>query len=230
MRSAPNLPTTDELTVRPWTDQVIDALGHDPRSVYVETFWLGVLGPSTTLFLRHLATQFDAHPDGFTLDLPETAARLGLGGNGGRHSPFTRAIARSVQFDMAQLSGATTLEVRRHIPPVNRRHLIRMPETLQQAHTRWQEAQRRIPPVEQMRRRARRLALSALQLGLDRDEVERQLMQWRFHPAICFESAEWAWEQHEAAVREESRVAALPLRRPPTATARALPAPPPDAA
>jgi hypothetical protein len=39
-------PTT--LTVRPWPDGVIDALGHDPRSAYVEQFWLGILGPSTT--------------------------------------------------------------------------------------------------------------------------------------------------------------------------------------
>ena len=36
-----------ELTVRPWPDSVIDQVGHDPRSSYVERFWLGVLGPST---------------------------------------------------------------------------------------------------------------------------------------------------------------------------------------
>lgn len=38
--------STDLLTIRPWPDEVIDALGHDPRSAYVERFWLGVLGPS----------------------------------------------------------------------------------------------------------------------------------------------------------------------------------------
>ena len=36
------------LAIRPWPDPVIDAVGHDPRSSYVEHFWLGVLGPSTT--------------------------------------------------------------------------------------------------------------------------------------------------------------------------------------
>ncbi|MDQ6911186.1 MAG: hypothetical protein M3Z84_10475, partial [Actinomycetota bacterium] len=35
------------LAIRPWPDGVIDALGHDPRSQYVERFWLGILGPST---------------------------------------------------------------------------------------------------------------------------------------------------------------------------------------
>ena len=34
------------LTIRPWNDPVIDALGHDPRSRYAETFWLPTLGPT----------------------------------------------------------------------------------------------------------------------------------------------------------------------------------------
>jgi len=31
-----------------WHDPLIDRLGHDPRTRYVERFWLGILGPSTT--------------------------------------------------------------------------------------------------------------------------------------------------------------------------------------
>ena len=31
------------LCVEPWHDPVIDEVGHDPRSAYVETFWLPVL-------------------------------------------------------------------------------------------------------------------------------------------------------------------------------------------
>ena len=37
------MPTT--LTVKPWPDALIDTLGYDPRSRYVETFWLPTLGP-----------------------------------------------------------------------------------------------------------------------------------------------------------------------------------------
>jgi len=33
------------ITVKPWHDPVVDVLGHDPRSRYVETFWLPALGP-----------------------------------------------------------------------------------------------------------------------------------------------------------------------------------------
>jgi hypothetical protein len=43
-----DVPSATILPVRPWPDPVIDALGHDPRSAYVERFWLGILGPSTT--------------------------------------------------------------------------------------------------------------------------------------------------------------------------------------
>jgi hypothetical protein len=54
------MPTT--LTIRPWTDPVIDTLGYDPRSRYVETFWLPTLGPTALLLLRHLADRFDRQP------------------------------------------------------------------------------------------------------------------------------------------------------------------------
>ena len=50
---------------------------HDPRSTYVERFWLGILGPSTTWLLRSLAYGFDGAPDGFDLDILDTARVLG---------------------------------------------------------------------------------------------------------------------------------------------------------
>jgi len=39
---------SDTLRVVGWPDFVIDALGHDPRSWYVEQFWLSVLGPTNS--------------------------------------------------------------------------------------------------------------------------------------------------------------------------------------
>jgi hypothetical protein len=35
------------LHIRPWSDDLVDKLGFDPRSSYVEDFWLGILGPSS---------------------------------------------------------------------------------------------------------------------------------------------------------------------------------------
>src|ERR1700724_1927473 len=98
----PEIPIVTSLPVRPWLDEVYDAIGFDPRSAYVERFWLGILGPSTTWLLRRVAAAFDRSPDGFELPLSDTAREIGLGDKCGRHSPFVRAIARSCQFEMAR--------------------------------------------------------------------------------------------------------------------------------
>lgn len=90
----PLLPS-DRLHVTPWPDPVIDSLGHDPRSPYVEQFWLGILGPSTTWLLRLLATGLEAEPEGFELPLADAARALGLASRNGRHSPFVRSLARA---------------------------------------------------------------------------------------------------------------------------------------
>ena len=71
------MPTT--LTIQPWPDPVIDTLGYDPRSRYVETFWLPTLGPTALLLLRHLADRFDRHPEGIELTVADTSHALGLG-------------------------------------------------------------------------------------------------------------------------------------------------------
>jgi hypothetical protein len=129
------------LTIVPWPDVVIDALGHDPRSPYVESYWLAVLGPSTTWLLRRLASRLEAEPHGFSLDLAETARSLGLGMRGGRHSPFVRALGRCVSFELARPQSSDSLAVRRRVPPLNRRQVLHLPESLQDSHRRWQEAQ-----------------------------------------------------------------------------------------
>jgi len=191
----------DCLAVRPWPDEVIDSLGFDPRSPYVERFWLGILGPSTTWLLRRIAAGFDTAPDGFELHLGETARALGLGDRGGRNSPFLRTINRMIQFELAQVvnAGAGELAVRRRVPPLARRQTIRLSPDLQAAHERWQADQLREPPAEAQRRRGRQLALSLLELGEDREEAERQLLRWRYHPALAREAVVWAAEAHRMA-------------------------------
>jgi hypothetical protein len=192
--------SSDSLLIRPWPDDVIDALGFDPRSAYVETYWLGILGPSTTWLLRRLVAGLEASPDGFDLPLAETARQLGLGDRGGRHSPFLRAVARTIQFDLAQPEGEAILAIRRRVPPLNRRQVLRLSPSLQEAHARWQEDQLRMPSGEQQRRRSRQLALSLVELGEDVESAERQLLRWRYHPGLARDAAAWAWDRHRAAL------------------------------
>jgi hypothetical protein len=189
----------DALTVSPWPDDVIDSLGFDARSPYVERFWLGVLGPSTTWLLRRIAAGFDQQPDGFELSLSQTAQALGLGDRGGRHSPFLRTVNRMIQFDLAQVAGPAELAVRRKLPPLSRRQTGRLSPALQSAHQQWQSEQLLEPPAEAQRRRGRQLALSLLELGEDWEAAERQLLRWRYHPALARDAVAWAVEAHRMA-------------------------------
>lgn len=204
MRTPPPTLPTDTINVRPWPDPVIDNLGHDPRSAYVEQYWLGILGPSATWLLRRLVAGLEQQPAGYVLELADVAVQIGLGHNGGRNSPFARTLARLVQFDAAQQHGLDGIAVRRKLPPLNRRQIERLPDSLRRAHDRWQQEQLDIPAVEHQRRRGRQLALSLLELGEDFEGAERQLLRWRFHPAMARESVNWAVEHHRRATQGEA--------------------------
>ncbi|MGH9071804.1 MAG: hypothetical protein ACRDX8_11710 [Acidimicrobiales bacterium] len=184
------------LWVCAWPDPVIDGLGHDPRSSYVETYWLGILGPSTTWLARRLVAGLEASPDGYQIELGECARTLGLGDRGGRHSPFRRALLRLTQFELAQYRGDNTLAIRRRIPPLTRAQAARLPQSLQASHAALVESEARLPTQEHLRRRSRQLALSLIELGEDLEACERQLLRWRFAPGIAREAANWAWDRH----------------------------------
>jgi hypothetical protein len=185
------------LTVRPWSDPVIDAVGHDVRSPYVERFWLGLLGPSSTWLLRRLVAGLDDSPDGYELDLALTATEIGLGARSGKHSPFLRSIERCCRFGAAHQVDATTLRVRRKLPPLTRIQIARLPAALQQAHAAWTDLPSPGLSVDELRERARGLALSLLELGEDTEATERQLHGWRLHPAIAHEAVAWATRHRE---------------------------------
>jgi len=182
----------DRLRILPWPDPVIDTLGHDPRSWYVEQFWLGIIGPTSTWLLRRMVAGFDNEPEGFEMHLDDTARGLGLGGREGRHSPFQRALSRCVSFHLARRVGPDALGVRRRIPPLPRRHLDRLPPTIQRLHAEWSESQDRSGALEEARNRSRRLALKLLGIGADRNAVELQLIRWHVHPALACDATDWA--------------------------------------
>jgi hypothetical protein len=190
--SAPPTYPIPTLRVQAWPDAVIDTVGHDVRSAYVEQFWLGVLGPSATWLIRRLVSGLEDDPDGFDLDLALTATQLGLGNRSGRHSPFFRSIERCCRFGAAQLLDERTIRVRRKLPPLTRMQIARLPLALQEAHQAWVDGPSTHLPVDQLRERARGLALSLLELGEDSEATERQLHTWRLHPAIAHDAVAWA--------------------------------------
>lgn len=189
------------LTLAPWTDPIIDTLGHDPRSEYVERFWLPTLGPTSVLLLRRLASVFERSPSDSTIEieLAELSQSLGLGAKVGSSSPLVRSFDRLTQFELACVTAPDSFAVRRNLPPINRRHIHRLPESLQREHSEWVEVQLGASPLEHARQRARRLAFTLFEAGDDLDRVERALLSVGFHPTVCRESAEWAYERHRQA-------------------------------
>jgi hypothetical protein len=191
---------SETIRIRPWPDPVIDTLGHDPRSPYAERYWLPTLGPTALFLLRHIAARFDRAPDGFVLPLAETSRCLGLGDRDGRNSPVARSLGRLVQFDLGAFEAeGAILAVRRSVPPVNRRHVRRLPPALQEEHETWMRARLADPPSAGARRNARRLALLLLGSGESRPEVEHALGSVGFSPPLARDAALWAWTELEGA-------------------------------
>jgi hypothetical protein len=119
----------DPLLVTRWHDGVVDRTGFDPRSDYVEAYWLVVLGPSCVLAARRFADWLDANPDGFTIELDAFGRTLGVGASSARHAQLTRTLSRLVDFGIAAVE-RDAYTVRTAFPPLARRQLKRLPNYL----------------------------------------------------------------------------------------------------
>ncbi|NND73407.1 MAG: hypothetical protein HKN44_00205 [Ilumatobacter sp.] len=184
-----SVPITDDVAsrqtvpIRPWIDPVVDECGHDPRSRYVETFWLGVLGPTATWLLRRLAAGLERRPDGYELDLVVTARAMGLRFTPGRATPFSKALQRCVMFGLAHPIPESGLAVRRRVPAIAQRHLRRLPDSVQHEHARWERTTISLDDLT----RAHQLAMAMVDVGDDMADVEHQLLALGVAGAVAAE-------------------------------------------
>jgi hypothetical protein len=123
----------DPLRVVPWADSLVDQLGHDMHSPYVETYWLPVLGPSAMMTARRLVEWLDESPDGVDVPLRVLGKALGLSEQVTAHSPVVRTLCRLVVFSVAA-TGGTTYAIRRRLQPLPPRYLDRLPGYLAERH------------------------------------------------------------------------------------------------
>ena len=194
---------SDVVTLIPWTDNRKDAFGHDLRSAYVEQFWLGTLGPSTTWFLRHCAAVLEDTEDA-AVSLRETACALGIGFEGGARSAMVKTVARACRFRAARAVGSTTLAVRLQLPQLSHRQLQRLPASLQQRHEEYLASRQGPDGLRQQQLKARQLALGLVECGDNISETELQLARLKFHPAIAAEAVRWAWSLHHGRMPPEA--------------------------
>ncbi len=186
------------IVIEAWPDPVVDQLGHDPRSSYVEQFWLPVLGPSSVWLLRRLSIELDHRPSGCSLDPAQLAADLGLGTGAGRHSPLMRTIDRCCRFGLAARSD-DLVRVRRRLPPLTRGQVARLTPSLQLRHQELQDSATDRHVRAAQAARAKRLALTLLEIGENPEATERHLHLWRYEPDIARSATQWATDRHRAA-------------------------------
>ena len=194
MRSFALPPECHHLVIRPWHDAVVDGVGYDLRSRYVERFWLSLLGPTSTCFLRYLADQFETTTDEFELDLISCSAAIGLGRGVGRTSAMSKTIGRCCSFKVARMVNRRTLEVRQRLAPLSTRQVKQLPDPLRDEHARWLHDHTDPATQAALTVQARRLALSLLRWGVNVEGTEQQLQRWRFPSAIAQAATTWATE------------------------------------
>jgi len=199
MTSSINLPPavvdSEVITLIPWIDHRVDAFGHDPRSTYVEQFWLGTLGPSTTWFLRHCANLLDA-ADSTSVNLRETASTLGIGHEGGSGGAMSKTVARACRLRAARSVGSANLAVRLRLPQLGSRQLQRLPEPVRRLHQEFIAVDLSRDAVCRQQSRARRLAVCLIESGDSFEQTEGLLARMSYHPAIVAEAVRWAWRLH----------------------------------
>lgn len=189
-RRPPYPPDSPMLWVEPWDDPSLQTYGHHPRSPYVELFWLGVLGPSSTWLLRRLSLLIEKFPTGFELDASECAREIGLSGRSALKTAFGKALDRCCRFGLMQMGENSTLFVRSRLPSVSPRMIERMPAALRQAHQKciksiganWAKSE-----IE----RAKKIASVLYECGDSPDAVESHLHALQIHPALAFEASRW---------------------------------------
>lgn len=179
---APGRVPGTRLLVVPWTDVVLDAVGFDPRTAYVEQFWLPLIGPTSTWLLRRFAATFDEQPDGFESSVAEMARSIGIGSRGGRNSALGRSIQRCIRFGLVRDDDHDVLAVRRRLPALTPNQVRGLTAPVRAAHRRWQQDQQRrtVSATADLQTHAVQLVETLAAVGAPTGEIEDQLRRWGF--------------------------------------------------
>ncbi|KJF18371.1 MULTISPECIES: hypothetical protein [Acidithrix] len=172
------------IMVGTWVDPLVESLGFDPRTNYVEYFWLPILGPSCIFLLRRMAYAFDLSGDFREMSLHTISYEIGLGSPKGFSSSITRTVNRCIQFDMAKLLPNGQLAFRRSLPPLSQRQLNRLPIRLQEVH----EALilgYGTPVTQEAKDQSVAIAVSLLESHESEERAIEDLARWKIEPTVA---------------------------------------------
>ena len=124
------------LHVTVWADPAgaDESLDRTANSVYLEIFWLPIMGPSATFLVRRLAGTLEMIPEGFSVGMNDLGRELGLGTSDTKNAPLQRAISRLVRFGLANWNAPGELSVRSTVRRLSRYQVSSLPDALQAAH------------------------------------------------------------------------------------------------
>lgn len=183
----------EELSFHRWPDALIDRLGYDAESDYVEYFWLPILGPSSIWLFRRVSQMLKAAPSGVQVKTLPFGRSLGLGGNSGGRSLIAKTLSRCVYFELARPTGPNSFSFKEKLAPLSARQLERLPADLKELHR--QGASLFFGQREGEMLQARRMALSLAYLGEDHEFIRGQLIDWRFSESAIEEATAWLCRQ-----------------------------------
>jgi hypothetical protein len=108
---------------------------HDARSLYVERYWLPVLGPTSVMLSRlaYLELARLAEDESWPITISDLAKRLGLGDRSGVTSPGIRAVERLIGFSQAYVDDGY-VRIRPNFPFLSTSGLRRLPWELAVEH------------------------------------------------------------------------------------------------
>ena len=139
-------------------------------------------GPTALWLVRRLVSGLEHYPDGFELDMEETARALGLGYTSGKAGPFLKALDRCSLFGLTRPVD-DGLGVRRKLVPLPRRLIDRLPPHLQAAHAEWTPVRQQ--PDELMLARATAIARVLLGGGDEPEVAEHHLLAIGVPPRLA---------------------------------------------
>ena len=212
----------------PWCD----ATGFDPARPTSRRSGSRCSGPRPPGCSGGWPTAWPTPPAVSTSRWTTPPGRWALGGRAVCHSPFHRAILRRVPASACATPRRARPPVRAPPPGGGARPPGGAGSPGPPGPHRPYEEAGRPPPVTEVRRAARSVALDLAGTEPDLATLERRLMAWGLHPALVGDVAAWAWGRRAAASGAVSRAdrPSPPARRPaPRASARAGDCPRPGA-
>ncbi len=122
------------LELRTWTDPPGGGIGVDPRSPYVDHFWVPAIGPVAVCMAQLLIRTVNRESAGLVVALTDLATRLGVGVGETGLAALGEALHALEAAAVVQLAEDGSVLVRSELPYLGPTELAHLPQTLRATH------------------------------------------------------------------------------------------------